>query len=127
MPPFTVTLNASALIQDTGPTTPVTVANDAKTDQETGQNEFGELSITVPAAAVDQTLDLGTPGFDVRALYIKTDQPITVKQGASTFAQPVRSVFMATYGAGQGPADLKISNAGAVNAQVRIIFGSLNP
>ncbi len=127
MPPFTVTLNASALIQDTGPTTPVSVADAAKTDQETAQDEFGSLSVTVPASAVDQDLDLGTPGFDVRALYITTDQPVTMKQGAGVEAQPIRSLFMATYGAGQGPANLKFSNAGAVDAQVRIIFGSLNP
>jgi hypothetical protein len=123
--PFTVTLNASALVQDTSLATPVTVANDAKTDQETAQDEFYSSEITVPAAAVDQLVDL--TGLDIRSLYVKSSQAVTMKQGASTFAQPIRSLFMATFGTGQGPASLKFSNAGAVAAQVRIIAGSKNP
>lgn len=122
---FTVTLNASALIQDVAPATPVTVATDSKTDQETAQDEYLELSITVPAAAVDQNVSMAS--LDARALYITTTNPVTMKQGVSTFAQPIRSMFMATYGTGQGPTDLKFSNAGASAAQVKIIVGSKNP
>lgn len=122
----TVTLSASILIQDTGGAAPVTVANDSKTDQLTDQDEYLELSVTVPAAAVDQTIDLTTPGLSARSLYIVTTQPLTMKQGASSFAQPVRSVFCATYESANAPASLKFSNAGVTNAQVKVILGSKN-
>jgi hypothetical protein len=122
----TVTLSASMLIQDTSGAAPVTVANDSKTDQLTGQDEFLEMSVTVPAAAVDQTIDLTTPGLSARTLYITTTQPLTMKQGAATFAQPIRSIFVATYEAANVPASLKFSNAGATGAQVKIALGSQN-
>jgi hypothetical protein len=122
----TVTLNASMLIQDTSGAAPVTVANDSKTDQLTAQDEFLEMSVTVPAAAVDQTIDLTTPGLSARTLYITTTQPLTMKQGVSVFAQPIRSIFAATYESANVPASLKFSNAGAIAAQVKIVLGSQN-
>jgi hypothetical protein len=119
----TVSLSVSVLIQDTTGT-PVVVANDAKTDQQTDHDEFMELAVTVPASAVDQTIDLTTPGLSARSLYITTTQPLTMKTGAAVYAQPIRSLFAATYESGNAPASLKFSNAGLVDAQVKIILGS---
>jgi hypothetical protein len=121
-----VTLSASILIQDTSVSPAVEVARDAKTDQLVDQDEFLEMSVTVPAAAVDQTIDLTTPGLSARTLYVTTTQPVTMKQGVSVFAQPVRSVFVATYESTNAPASLKFSNAGATAAQVKVVLGSKN-
>lgn len=121
-----VTLNASILVQDMAVTPPATVASDSKTDQLTEEDEMLEMSITVEAGASDQTVDLSTPGLTARSLYITTDEPITMKQGASSFAQPIRSIFVGTYDITDAPASLKFSNAGDDDAQVKIILGSKN-
>lgn len=123
---FTGTLNASILIQDTSTATPVTVASDAKTDQEVAQDEMFSLSVTVNAGAVNQVVAL--TGLDIRGLYVTATNPVTMKQaGDSSYAQPLRSVFCSTYGTGQSPTDLRFSNAGAVASQVKIISWSKNP
>lgn len=119
---YTGTLSVSALIQDIAPTVPVTIASDAKSDQLAAQSEAAELAVTVPASAVDQLIDLTTMGFKAKQLYITSDQPITMKQGASSFAQPIRSFFVATYAFADAPASLKFSNAGATDANVKIIL-----
>ena len=121
---YTVTLSASILIQDTAPATPVTVAQDAKTDQLTSESEFLELSVTVPPSAINQTLDLAGPGFAAQSLYIFSSQPITMKQGSSTFPQPIRSLFVGSYATAQAPASLKFSNPGSQAAQVKVILGT---
>ncbi len=121
-----VTLSASILIQDSEETPPATVASASKSDQLTEEDEFLEISITVPAGATDQTLDLSTPGLNARSLYVTTTEAVTMKQGASTFAQPVRSIFVATYEITNAPASLKFSNAGDDAAQVKVILGSKN-
>jgi hypothetical protein len=121
-----VTLSASILIQDTSVSPAVEVARDAKTDQQLDHDEFLEMLVTVPAAAVDQTIDLTTPGLSARSLLVTTTQPVTMKQGAATFAQPIRSIFVATYDSANAPASLKFSNAGAAAAQVKIVLGSKN-
>ncbi len=123
---YAVTLSASILIQDTGVTPPVTVAQDSKSDQLATEDEFLEISVTVPASAVDQLLDLATPGLNARSVYVSTTQPVTMKQGSSSFAQPVRSLFMGTYDISNSPASLKFSNPGASAAQVKVVLGSKN-
>lgn len=119
---YTGTLSVSALVQDTATAVPTTVAQDAKSDQLTGQSEFSELALTVLASAVDQLVDLSTMGFKAKQLYITSDQPITMKQGASVFAQPIRSFFVATYAFADAPASLKFSNAGSNDAHVKIVL-----
>jgi len=122
---YTVTLSSSILIQDTGPAVPVTVAQGSITDQLTNQTQFLELAVDVAGGAVDQLIDLATPGFQAQSLYITTDQLLTMKQGSSTFAQPIRSVFVGTYPSSSVPASLKFSNPGSLTAHVKIILGSL--
>lgn len=122
-----VTLSASILIQDLSTTPPTDVAKDSKTDQLTDQDEYLELAVTVPASAVDQTLDLTTPGLSARSLFVTSSAPVTMKQGVSVFAQPIRSIFVATYELANAPASLKFSNPSAtVAAQVKVILGSKN-
>lgn len=121
---YTGTLSVSVLIQDTAPAVPVTVAQDSKSDQLIGQSEQAEMGVTVPASAVDQLIDLTTMGFKAKQLYITSDQPITMKQGGSTFPQPIRSFFVATYAFADAPASLKFSNAGATDANVKIVLVS---
>lgn len=122
--PYTGTISVSALIQDIAPVVPVTIASDSKSDQLASQSEAAELAVTVPASAVDQLIDLVTMGFKAKQLYITSDQPITMKQGVSVFAQPIRSFFVATYAFADAPASLKFSNAGSVDANVKIILVS---
>ena len=126
MPPFTGTLNTSILIQDVAaPTAPVTKVTEAKTDQQTNQAEYFELSVTVPASAVDQSVSLS--GFDPQMIQVLTDNPVTLKRDAGTEAQPVRSIYVATFGPGEGPTELKLTNpSGTLDAQVRIAGTSVN-
>ena len=126
MPPFTGTLNASILVQDVAqPTSPVTKVTEAKTDQQTNQPEFFELSITVPASAADQVVAL--TGLDPQTLLILTDNPVTMKRDAGAEAQPIRSIYAATFGPGEGPASLKLTNpSGTLDAQVQISGTSVN-
>lgn len=122
-----VTLSASILVQDLSTNPPTDVAKDSKTDQLVDQDEFLEMTVTVPASAIDQTLDLTTPGLSARSLYIATTAPLTMKQGAGTFAQPIRSIFLATYDQANAPASLKFTNPSAtLAASVKIILGSKN-
>jgi hypothetical protein len=126
MPPFTGTLNTSILVQDVAaPTAPVTKVTEAKTDQLTNQPEYFELSVTVPASAVDQVVNL--TGFDPQMIQILTDNPVTMKRDAGTEAQPIRSIYVATFSAGEGPASMKLTNpSGTLDAQVRIAGTSVN-
>lgn len=126
MPHISTTLNASVLIQDTSGATPVTRITQAKTDQETDHDEFQALEVTVPAGATNQAVNL--TNLDVRALYMETSQPLTVRVGIITnAAEPFRSLMVMTFDTGESPADLFFNNAGATDAQVFIALGSKNP
>lgn len=121
--PFTTTIQASIIMQDTGGATPVTVATDSKSDQATDHDEYVEMEVTVPASTTDMAVDLSN--FKVRSLFVKASAPVTMKQaGTTAYAQPVRSLFAATYEASNAPTTLHLSNAGTAAAQVRIIAGS---
>lgn len=124
MPNFTVTLNASILIQDASGAAPVQVTSKSVTDQQTAQDEFDVQEVTVPAGASDQAVDLSN--FKATTIYMETTQPIVYKIVGAGTDVPFRKVAVITAEATSPPATLLFSNAGATDAQVFIALGSVN-
>ena len=124
---FKITLDASIKIEDTSGASPAIVIEKAKTDEKEAQTEFQVLEVTVPASATDQVVDLSN--FDTQSLYIQTTQPLTMllpdPGPPADEPIPVQSLAVLTFAVGQGPASLRFSNAGAVDAQVYIALGSV--
>lgn len=123
---FKVTLDASIKIEDTSGT-PKTIIEKAKTDEKTAQTEFKILEVTVPASADKQVVNLAN--LDAQSLYIQTTQPLTMllpdPGAAADEPIPIRSLAVLTFGVGEGPATLRFSNAGIVDAQVFLALGSV--
>ena len=122
--PFTVTLNSSILIQDTGGTSPVTVTTKSVTDQQTAQAEFRTQEVTVPDSTVDQSVDLTS--FKFKSLYVQTSSPITMKLAGGGTAIPVRKLCVLTDDGTAGITELLLSNSSGSDAQVFISLGSIN-
>jgi len=128
---YTATLNVSSLIQDTGGATPVTVAQDAKTDQVTDLEEQINVTVVIPANT-DVTVApvvVSLAPFSVRSVFVKADRPVTMQVGAAGVdVSSIRSTFVETYQAGEGPDALEFGNTDLVNAAtVNVIAGSDHP
>ncbi len=123
---YKVELKGSIVVQDNDLPAPGLRARQESDDINSAADEYLAMNLTVPAGAVDQTFSLTAFGLNASALLITTDQALTMKQGSSSFAQPIRTLFVATYNPSDGPATLKFSNAGSDAAHVKITLSSLN-
>lgn len=121
----TVTLNLSVLIQDTTGATPVTAAQDSKTDQVTSQEEYLNTLVVVPVnTAVPATVvDFGALA-EAQTVYVESDRPVTMTVGLGSEVTTIRSTFIETYQVGEGPTKLTFGNPDLTNvANVRVIVG----
>lgn len=121
----TVTLNQSVLIQDTSGATPVTAAQDAKTDQVTSQEEYLSTLVVIPVnTAVPATVvDFGALA-EAETVYVEVDRPVTMTVGLGADVYTIRSTFVETYVPADGPTKLTFGNPDLVNvANVRVIVG----
>ena len=124
MPNFTVTLNASILIQDASGASPVQVTSKSVTDQLTAQDEFDVQEVTVPDGASDQAVDLSN--FKAQTIYMETNQLISYKIIGAGTDIPFRTVAVITSDAASPPTTLLFSNSSGFDAQVFIALGSVN-
>lgn len=123
----TVTLNVAILVQDTSGTVPAVAAQDQKTDQVSGQEEFLSTLVVVPpntdVATSPVTVDFGAL-TEAMTLYVEADRPVTMQVGTGTEVLSIRSTFIETYQAGEGPTSLDFGNTDTTNAaNVRVIVG----
>lgn len=119
MPNYTATVSASILVQDTSGTTPVTSAQDSKTDQMANLEEQISATVVVPAntdVAVAPVVISFAP-FAVTSVLVKSDRPVTMQVGtAGVDTSAIRSAFVETYISGEGPNALEFGNTDLVNA-----------
>lgn len=134
---FRVEMKASIVVQDESAPPPGIRLQAEVDDIKTTEDEFGEISLTIPHTVVDSTFStarkivFGSAGLNGRSIMIKSDKPITIIQTIpgnppGFFQQPVRSFFMGTYDKTLAPTEIKFVNAGTDPATVKVIFGSKN-
>lgn len=127
----TTTLTAAILIQDLSGAAPVTVAAQEKIDQVTLLDEFTSNVIVIPPNTDVSVLPViaALAPFNVKALFVKSTRPVTMKIGsAGADVYTIRSAYVETYLAGEGPDQIKFGNTDLVNsAVVTVVAGSLQP
>lgn len=123
---YKASIKASIVVQDNDLPAPGLRARRETDDIQDPVDEYLGMTLTVPAGAVDRTLSLTSFGLNSTAILVTTDQPVTMKQGSSSFAQPIRTLFVGTYASSAGPASLKFSNPGSTDANVKVTLSSQN-
>lgn len=116
-------------VDDTSVTPSLLVAQGGLADQQSALAEFGDLSFVLPTGILfgaPLTLDLSL--FKPKTLQIVSDKPFQMKIGAGTDIHKVRTVFVATFSAGE-PAQLLFATGTGVtgDTNIRVVFGSQNP
>ena len=134
---FNVALKASIVVQDLTLPAPGLKARNEKDDLQEDQDEYLEVTLTIPKTTLNSTysltrvLKLTSAGLNAKSLFIKTSGAISiilVPQGSpvTPYLQPVRSLFVGTFDTDTAPAQIKFINENDDPVTVKIIVGSSN-
>lgn len=127
--PHSVVESVAIRVDDTSVVPNLLVAQGSLADQQSSLQEFADLSFVLPTGVTfgsPTTLNLGV--FKPKTVHIVSDQPFQMKIGAGADVHKVRTLFAATFSAGE-PAQLVFATGTGVtgDTNIRIVLGSAHP